>query len=172
MKKRGILLYVILGVIFVLGVIFFIVNKDKNTDNRVNSNMNTTISNIDQPISNTVEEENISKSLDKVTMTIKEGTLTKTGSTVIITDNNEEPYGYGEWFRIDKKEEGKWKEVKIINEDYTFNAIGILLSQGKPYEDKIDWSDLYGELKEGEYRLVKEALGKGGGEFWVEFTID
>ena len=47
--------------------------------------------------------EKIEPNLDNVTMEIKQGTLTKTGVTIIITDNNVNPYTYGMWFRIDKK---------------------------------------------------------------------
>lgn len=35
-------------------------------------------------------------------MTIKEGTLTNEGATVIITDKNEKKYDYSKWFIIEK----------------------------------------------------------------------
>ena len=39
-------------------------------------------------------------------------------------------------------------------------------------EEKIDWSELYGELENGEYRLVKELYINGYNYFSVEFTIE
>lgn len=53
------------------------------------------------------EEEDIS-------MIIKEGTLSRTGATVIITDVSGKDNVYGQEYRIDKKENGKWKELDVI----------------------------------------------------------
>ena len=51
-----------------------------------------------------------------VTMAIKEGTLTKTGATVVITDVSGKKNVYGEEYRIDKLQNGKWKELEVIVE--------------------------------------------------------
>lgn len=103
------------------------------------------------------------------TMIIKEGTLTKAGTTVIIKNESESPIGYGEWYRIDKQVNGEWIGIKSKNEDYVFNAIGYELEGNKESEEKIDWTDLYGKLKKGKYRLVKDI----GNEYVaVEFDIE
>ena len=40
------------------------------------------------------------------------------------------------------------------------------------FKDKIDWSKLYGELKKGKYRIVKEVYDNGNKiELCAEFTI-
>lgn len=112
------------------------------------------------------------KTLQKVSMKIKEGTLTKTGATIIITDKNETPYTYGTWYRIDKKVEGKWKACKPIVEDYGFTDIAMLVGKDKTLEIKEDWSKLYGALEVGTYRFVKSQYeAEGYSYFWVEFTI-
>ena len=80
---------------------------------------------------------------------------------------------HGEWFRIDKEENGEWKEVKVINDQYGFIAIGWIIKQNGEFEDKIDWSNLYGQLKEGEYRIVKEVYSNGNKkELYAKFTIE
>lgn len=56
-----------------------------------------------------------------VSIKIKEGTLTNTGATIIITDTTDKNYSYGEPYRIDKKENGKWKEAPKVIEDAFFN---------------------------------------------------
>ena len=84
-----------------------------------------------------------------------------------ITD--EEEKNYGEWFRIDKKENGEWRGLETADENYVFDAIGYILKPSKQSEEKIDWRELYGELERGEYRLVKNISGKYIG---VEFTIE
>ena len=119
---------------------------------------------------NDVNIQNVITSGDSgVTMEIKEETLTKTGATIVLQVNDGTEYSYGRWFRIDKKENGKWRGLEPIDENYVFDAIGLIL---KPYgetEEKIDWSQLYGELEKGEYRLVKNISGKYIG---TEFVID
>lgn len=147
-------------------------NGDVTNDNNIttSSNSNTITVNLQNNIN--TKETSINRTLDKVAMTIKEGTLTKTSATIIITDENEEPYGYDEWFRVDKKENKKWKEVKPINEDYVVNAIAWLVGDNGKLELKTDWSNLYGELESGEYRVVKKVYDNGYKYFSVEFTIN
>ena len=92
-------------------------------------------------------------------MVIKEGTLTSTGATVIIRDSNEAgTYTYGDSFRIDKKENENWKEVKTKNDDYAFNAIGYIIDKNGELELECNWAYMYGSLEKGEYRLVKYAI--------------
>ena len=66
----------------------------------------------------------------------------------------------------------KWKEVEQITDYYAFNDIAYLIGEDGMLEEKIDWSELYGELENGEYRLVKELYINGYNYFSVEFTIE
>lgn len=108
---------------------------------------------------------------EKVSMSIKEGTLTS--ATIVIKNESNKELTSGEWFRIDKLEDnGKWKEVKSINDNYGFIAIGWIINENGEFEDKIEWSKLYGKLKKGNYRIVKEVYGDGNKlELYAEFTI-
>lgn len=117
--------------------------------------------------------------LENVTMTIKEGTLTKTGATVIITDLSGNDNTYGDFFRIDKKENNKWQKLDVVVKgNYGFNSIGYGVNEDNILEMKIDWNWLYGELDTGEYRLVKDvAVTKdnsylGTKYIYVEFIIE
>lgn len=117
----------------------------------------------------------IEPSMDNVTIEIKQGTLTKTGVTVIITDNNVNPYTYGMWFRIDKKiGNDDWKELKPIGTDISiFTEVAYVVGKNKKLELNQDWSKYYGALETGEYRLVKQQYEDGGYKyFWVEFSIN
>ena len=67
-------------------------------------------------------------------------------------DNNT----YGEWFRIDKKEKGKCKELDTKIDNFAFNMIGYLVDQDNKLELEHNWEWLYGRLGTGEYRIVKE----------------
>ena len=106
------------------------------------------------------EEQIIPKTIDDVSIEIKSGTLTRQGVTIIITNNSDSTIGYGEWFRVDKKLADKWVKAEIINKDYIFDAIGIMLQARKSVEEKIDWSDIYGTLSNGQYRFVWRFDGK------------
>ena len=119
--------------------------------------------------------EKIEPSMDNVTIEIKHGTLTKTGVTVIITDNNVNPYTYGMWFRIDKKiGDDEWQELKPIGTDISiFTEVAYVVGKNKKLELNQDWSKYYGTLETGEYRLVKQQYEDGGYKyFWVEFSIN
>lgn len=109
-----------------------------------------------------------------VTMTIKKGTLTKTGATIIITDINKHKYEYGQFFRIDVKENNSWKELEKIG-DATFNLMAYSVDENNQLEFKHNWKNIYGKLQSGEYRLVKEVcineFCKDKKEFSVEFII-
>lgn len=114
------------------------------------------------------EKKLAKRSIDNVKMELKEGTLTRKGATFIITDKNEISYSYGTWYRIDIKKNGEWKEVTPIVSEITWNAIAMIIKNVKA-EEKVDWSKIYGALKKGEYRLVKEVDNT---EIYAEFTIE
>ena len=102
---------------------------------------------------------------------IKEGTLTNTGATVIITDKNKNPYGWGVPYFIEIEEDGLWTEVQDL---YRISWIEIAyeLDENGQYEQEINWEKFYGELKPGNYRLVKNVYDNGYINFYVEFTIE
>lgn len=115
--------------------------------------------------------QEINPQISNVEMQIKEGSLSKMGATIIITDTNTPAYSYGEWFRIDKKENGIWKELTPITSDYAFRDISWTIGNTNTLEQSIHWSDLYGPLDSGQYRLVKHIYQEDYQYFSVEFTI-
>ena len=92
-----------------------------------------------------------------VSIKIKEGTLTNTGATIIIRDTTDKDYSYGEPYRIDKKENGKWKEVPRVREAAFFNDLAYYLDENNEIVREINWEWIYGKLKPGTYRFVTEA---------------
>lgn len=114
--------------------------------------------------------------LEGVTMTIKEGTLTKTGATVIITDTSNRENIYGTPYRLDKFENSEWKPLEVIYEgNYAWTAIGYLKDENNKLEFTINWKTLYGELKKGKYRIVKDTSESGEGTthyITAEFIIE
>lgn len=114
--------------------------------------------------------------LDGVLMTIKEETLTPSGATIIITDTSDRENIYGEPYRIDKFEDLTWKELNVIVVgNYGWTSIGYTVGKDNKLELDINWKWLYGELKPGKYRLVKDTSEPGEGTthyITTEFTIN
>lgn len=118
--------------------------------------------------------------LDHVSMSIKKGTLTATGATIIIHDLSGRKYVYGSPFTIEKKVSGNWVEVKNICDNCAFNAMAYGVDQDNILELNCNWERMYGKLKKGYYRIVKAAFIKSERPittedikyFSVEFEIE
>lgn len=188
MKKRlkSILIISVIIVVVLLGIVYLIKIKD-NSEKEIYSHTNITdeqnyVENATHVISNentsnsTVDianyEEKIKRrTIDNVTMTIKEGTLTTKGATLIIIDNNDIPYEYGKSFIINVRENKEWKILEQEN-DAIFTLEAYYTKDGK-LEMLTDWSKIYGELKKGKYRIGKDLYIDGEYKYiWAEFTID
>lgn len=112
---------------------------------------------------------------ENVSIIIKDGTLTKTSATIIITDLSGKNNVYGTAFRIERKENGEWKELETIIKNYGWNLIGYSVDENNKLELEQNWEWLYGKLERGEYRLVKDTsipLEKENHYFSVKFKID
>lgn len=82
--------------------------------------------------------------------------ISLTGATITIKDTNQNPYTYGEWYKIEKEIDGKWYEVKTIIDNYGFNDLGYLVDENNQVKFVIDWEWLYGKLPLGSYRILKQ----------------
>ena len=94
--------------------------------------------------SNLSDSSCIVTGVENVSATVSD--LSPTGATVIITDQNKEPYTYGEWYQIEKEENGKWYKLKTMVEEYGFNDLGYLVNEHYQVKFVIDWEWLYGKL--------------------------
>lgn len=111
--------------------------------------------------------------LKDVSMAIKENTLTNTSATVIITDTSSRNNVYGNSYKIEKKENGLWTELKPKNE-MNFTSIGYVVGEDHTLEFNINWEYFYGKLDSGEYRILKDTSEAGEGTnhyITAEFVI-
>lgn len=114
-----------------------------------------------------------------VNISIKEGTLTKTGATIIITDNNPNKIIYGTSFYIEKYENSDWHEVMPINNNYGFNDMAYYVDENGKLELEQNWEYIYGKLNKGIYRIVKDVAFESDVPItpediyyiWTEFEI-
>jgi hypothetical protein len=89
-----------------------------------------------------------------VSMKVKEGSLTKLKAILILENNTDDDYSYGNPYSIEKEEDGIWYELKPIKE-LSFTLPAYILKAKESIEIEINWESTYGKLTPGKYRIVK-----------------
>ena len=180
MKKKYVIGIIILVLIIAIIFCVFLYNKDNQNSNSnkkeeiIVANALDSNSIIEDKFANLSTEE-ISKlvekrSVDKVSIQIKESTLTKEGATIVITDKNDYPYVYGKEYRIEKLENNEWKKIQSGN--YEVDAIAYKTDNNGQVTMEFNWKDRYGELENGKYRLLMEInQGNPDTAIYTEFEI-
>ncbi len=136
-------------------------NRIHTEDNQNNSTLSEGLSenvftDVIELVPSTYENVN---NLDNVTMTLKEDTVTPTGLTVVFENNSEKECIFGEYFELEKSIDDVWYKVPVaIEGEYGFHSIGYPLTSGETREWEVDWNWLYGSLKRGKYRIIKDVL--------------
>lgn len=109
-----------------------------------------------------------------VLMSIKDGTLKNTGATIILTNNSNKEFQYGNPYKIEIKQKGEWYKINVeIN--FTLPAFSLKSKESKEIE--LNWENGYGKLASGTYRIIKEINYEKEEENFetfnvaVEFTI-
>lgn len=112
--------------------------------------------------------------LENVSMRIKEGTLTRTSATVIITDTSDRENIYGTPYKIEKYENETWIPL-TPKQDMLFNSIGYMVGENHTLEFPINWESYYDELPNGKYRIIKDtSIAVEGTTHYItaEFTLE
>ena len=86
-------------------------------------------------------------------MTIKEGTLTNKSATLVLTNNNDKNFQYGNPYEIEIKKDGKWHKINV---ELNFDMPAFQLLSKESKEIELDWENEYGKLAKGTYRIIKE----------------
>ena len=115
-------------------------------DNKINDEQNNTKSN---------------RSSENVTIEINNGTVKPESVSIIITDNNENQYGWGVEFRVQEKVDGEWKNLNYISDELSWIDIAYELNEDKQLTQKLDIEKYYGKLSNGIYRIVKPVYDNG-----------
>ena len=89
-----------------------------------------------------------------VSLKVKGGSLTKSKATLILENNTDDDYSYGNPYSIEKEEESIWYELKPIKELF-FTLPAYVLKAKESTEIEINWESTYGKLTPGKYRIVK-----------------
>ncbi len=105
--------------------------------------------------------------LDNIRMEVKEGSLTRSSATIVITDTGKNKTIFGEDYVIERKVFNHWQ--KLNNEGGWINLVGHSVDERNHLEMYINWENTYGKLSKGRYRLMKEVNNQ---YIAVEFVID
>lgn len=101
-------------------------------------------------------EFEFNRSPENVTIEVLKDTVTRKSAEILITDKNEDTYGWGENFSLQKKVNGNWEELKMRSDKLlTFNALAYLPDENHQLKMKVDYGEYYGTLEDGIYRIVK-----------------
>lgn len=111
-------------------------------------------------------------------MRVKEGTVTPKGLTLEITSINKNDCIYGDEYSLEAYKDKQWYLLNdIVDGRLAWDAIGYPVYNGETSEFSVDWTNIYGELGEGDYRIVKPILDFRGADDFdqyylaTEFTI-
>lgn len=92
---------------------------------------------------------------DKIGVQALVTNVSDTAATVEFTRYDpqlEGEYMTGEYFSIEKKTGDQWEKLDA-KDDVGFEDIGIQIPSDEPVSHEYDWSNLYGELTAGDYRI-------------------
>lgn len=115
---------------------------------------------------NTFEEnlqlnEEFNRSPENVTIEVHDTTITPDSVSITITDNNEEHYGWGVEFRVQKKVNGEWEDLQYVSDDLSWIDIAYEVNEDNQLTLKLDIEQYYGKLSNGVYRIVKPVYDNG-----------
>ena len=97
-------------------------------------------------------KSDIKISQNDVIMTIKEGTLTNKSATLVLTNNSDKNFQYGNPYIIEIKKDGEWHKINV---ELNFDMPAFQLLSKESKEIELDWENEYGKLAKGTYRIIK-----------------
>ena len=107
-----------------------------------------------------VTEKEYNRDVNNVTIEVLKDTITNKSVEILITDNNQDYYGWGVDFRVQKKINNKWEELNSIRE-LSFIEIAYAVDENNQVKMKVDYGKYYGTLENGIYRIVKPIYDNG-----------
>lgn len=106
-------------------------------------------------------EKEYNRDLRNVTIEVLKDTITNKSVEILITDNNQDHYGWGVDFKIQKKVDGKWQNLKYIDDNLSWIDIAYTLDKDNQLKQMLNIEKYYGQLDKGTYRVVKSVYDKG-----------
>ena len=119
------------------------------------------------------KKSDITSKSSGITISIKDGTLTNEGITLILKNDTDKLLRYTEEYHIEVKQDNDWYN---INAELFFTEPLWGLEAHEEKELNLNWQHSYGKLPTGKYRIVKKVYfeNEKDQDFYVaaEFNID
>ena len=113
----------------------------------------------------------LNRNQENVTIEVLEDTVTSSGVTIVVTDKNKNPYGWGKSYKLQQKIVDEWYNV-APQTVVSFEEIAYVLDEDGQFKQDIDWTRFYGNLGKGKFRIVKDTYDDGYIYFYSnEFEI-
>ena len=106
-------------------------------------------------------EKEYNRDPKNVTIEVLEDTITNKSLDILITDNNEDYFGWGVNFKIQQKVDSQWKDLKYKSNDIAWIEIAYVPNEDNQIKQTINIEQYYGKLKNGTYRVVKSVYDNG-----------
>lgn len=104
-------------------------------------------------------------------MSVEEDSVTASGASFRISNHSSQELTYGDDFKLQRKENEKWKDVPYIIDNGAFNDIAYWIKAGDNKTIEVNWEWLYGKLEKGSYLFIKEISGVLEGEEAVKIPL-
>lgn len=108
-----------------------------------------------------------------VVFDLVEETLTNGSASVLLRNDSEYNVSYGTPYELEIKENGKWHKINV---ELFFTLPLMSLKPGESENLEFNWTESYGKLAKGEYRIIKSFTVESDipESFYVaaEFTIN
>ena len=85
-------------------------------------------------------KSDIKISQSDVVMSIKDGTLTSKGAVLVLTNNSDLNYKYGEPYEMEIKKNGEWYKINV---KLNFNLPAYVLKANEAEEIEIKWENVW-----------------------------
>jgi flagellar basal body-associated protein FliL len=142
--------------------------KYKNTNSTTATTITNTsyipnVVNDDDSSNYGIEKDDIkfNRNPENVTIEVLDGTITNSSVEILITDNNEDKYGWGVEFYVEKNIDGNWYRIDSISDDLSWITIAYNPDKNGQITQKLDIENYYGKLDNGTYRIVKTVYDNG-----------
>jgi len=155
-NKSGVVLFIFICTIVILFSYKYIDKDGNTTEPYIPDGLEVADKN---EMGNTASTQNFNRSVENITIEVIEDTITNESAEIVITDNNQDHYGWGVDFRIQKKDNDKWEDLKPIRE-LSFIEIAYVVGEDNQLKMKVDYGHYYGTLEKGTYRIVKPIYDK------------
>jgi hypothetical protein len=104
------------------------------------------------------EAQDTSSPAEKLTMSVKEGSISPSGATVVFTNDSNVEFATGTYYLLEKFDGNNWEKANTIIEEYAWELVAFILPPGQDTERVEEWEWLYGKLSPGRYRINKEFM--------------